>query len=141
MNAPFSITPGEIIERDPEPIAIDPRPCGLCGLTIDRHEMIDDGEGPQFFCAGVDDAPADIVRQWEMADPHDRWRHTGEPAPKPSTEPRRRPEPYRPVESTVQAFWYVARNHDADYLAAWLAKHPADRPHLFRIWKAKRCST
>jgi hypothetical protein len=138
MNAPFSTTPGEAIEREPEPIEVDPRPC-MCGCTIDQHFRIDTPEGPEFYCAG--DAPSDIVRQWEMADPRDRWRHTGEPAPKPSAEPRRRPEPYRPAESTVQAFWFVARNHDADYLAAWLDKHPADRPHLFRIWKAKRCST
>jgi hypothetical protein len=73
-------------------------------------------------------AAADLVRRWESAY-------------KPRPEPPRRAEPFRPAESTVQAFWYVARNHDADYLAAWLAKHPDDRPHLFRIWKAKRCST
>jgi hypothetical protein len=32
------------------PIEIDPRPCGLCGLTIDRHDMVDAGEEPEFFC-------------------------------------------------------------------------------------------
>ena len=37
----------------PAPIEIDPRPCGLCGLTINRHEMVDDGEGPDFFCADL----------------------------------------------------------------------------------------
>ena len=134
MNATF------IIEREPAPIVIDPRPCGLCGLTIDRHEMVDDGEGPEFFCAGVDDAPADIVRQWEMADPRDRWRHTGEAPPKPSAEPWRRPEVYRPAESTVAAFLYVVGLDDADYLSAWLAKHSADAPHLLKIWKARQCS-
>jgi hypothetical protein len=116
-------------EREPDPIEIGPRPCQLCGCTIeDLEELI-------YLRA------ADLIAEWERADPRDRWRHTGETAPKPSEEPRRRAEPYRPPESTVQAFWYVTRNHDADYLAAWLAKHPADRPHLFRIWKAKRCST
>jgi hypothetical protein len=131
MNAPFSIAPGDVI-GEPRPIEIDPRPCQLCGLTIDRHEMVDDGEGPEFFCTGeIDHAPpwfTVAVLQPEIAEPR-------------RPEPRRRPEPYRPAESTVQAFWYVTRNHDADYLAAWLDKHPADRPHLFRIWKAKRCST
>lgn len=118
MNAPFNTSPGEIIEREPDPIAIDPRPCGLCGLTIDRHEMVDDGEGPEFFCTGeIDDAATSGVWQPEIADPRRRW-----------PEARRRPEPYRPAESTVQAFWYVARTHDdPDYLAAWL---PSIRPTL-----------
>jgi hypothetical protein len=136
MNAPFSIAPGEAIEREPLPIEIDPNPCQLCGLTIDHHTMIDHGEGPEFFCTDQgeqtdDGAPpwfAAAVLQPEIAEPS-------------RPEPRRRAEPYRPAESTVQAFWYVTRNHDADYLARWLDKHPADRPHLFRIWKAKRCST
>jgi hypothetical protein len=130
MNAPFSIAPGEAIERAPEPIEIDPRPCQLCGLTIDHHEMVDDGEGPEFFCAEINHAPpwfTAAVLQLEIPE-------TRRP------EPRRRPEPYRSAESTVQAFWYVTRNHNADYLAAWLAKHPADQPHLFKLWKAKRCS-
>ena len=35
---------------EPEPIEIDPRPCELCGLTIDRHQIVDNGEGPEFFC-------------------------------------------------------------------------------------------
>ena len=30
-----SICPG----RETEPLLIDPRPCELCGLTIDRHEI------------------------------------------------------------------------------------------------------
>ena len=134
MNAPFCTAPGETIE--PEPIEIDPRPCQLCGLTVDRHIMVDDGDGPIFFCADQGDQIGEDPPPWfeaavlqpEMAEP----RHP---------EPRRRPEPYRPPQSTVDAFWYVTRNHDADYLAVWLDKHPADRPHLFRIWKAKRCST
>ena len=38
----------------PMPIEIEPRPCGRCGLTVDRHEMDDDGDGPLFFCAEID---------------------------------------------------------------------------------------
>jgi hypothetical protein len=57
----------------------------------------------------------------------------------PTHRPQPRPPPYRPPASTVDAFWYVVRQHDADYLARWLARHPADRPHLFKLWKAKRC--
>jgi hypothetical protein len=110
------------ISPELDPIEIDPRPCELCGLTIDRHEMVDDGEGPVFFCTGeIDDAA-----QPEIAEPRDR-----------RPEPQRRPEPYWPAESTVQAFWYVARNHDADYLARWLADQPADAPYLLKIWERK----
>ena len=54
-----------------------------------------------------------------------------EPAPKPL---------YRTPQSTVDAFWYVVRNEDADYLADWLAWHPLDAAYLHKIWKEK-CST
>jgi hypothetical protein len=45
-----SISPG----RELELLEIDPRPCQLCGLTIDRHDMVDDGDGPVFFCPDID---------------------------------------------------------------------------------------
>jgi hypothetical protein len=123
----------------PSPIEIDPRPCEHCGLTIDRHNMVDDGDGPEFFCRDGDD----IVRRWELADPRDSWRHTGEKPPlahvrnsdvgaKPA-----RPEPYRTAQSTIDAFWHVVRNHDDVYLAAWLKRHPADAAFLIRLWEAK----
>ena len=137
MNAPLAhLLEGTEIEREPEPIEIDPNPCRLCGLTIDRHTMVDDGEGPIFYCADEPDQDGEDAPPWFTA----AVLQPEIPEPR-RPEPRRRPEPYRPAESTVQAFWYVTRNHDADYLARWLAHHPADRPHLFRIWKAKRCST
>jgi len=81
---------------------------------------------------------ADLVRQWELADPRDRWRHTGEPKPviRPDS-PRR--QPYAPAQSTVEAFWHVQRFESPDYLARWLADHPADAPALYKIWKASRC--
>jgi hypothetical protein len=89
------------------------------------------------------DLPSDyavhIVRQWEMADPRDRWRHTGEPPPEPKIEPSA-PKPYRPPQATVDAFWFVVRLDDPEYLARWLAQHPADAPHLHEIWE-RRCST
>jgi len=69
---------------------------------------------------------ADLVRQWEAAY-------------RPRPEPPRRREAYRPAESTVATFWYVAGLDDPDYLARWLAKHPADAPHLLRISKARQC--
>jgi hypothetical protein len=49
------------------------------------------------------------------------------------------PGPYRTPQVTVDAFWHVTRLDDPDYLARWLARHPADGSHLFKLWKAKRC--
>jgi hypothetical protein len=137
MNVPF------IADRELDPIEIDPRPCERCGMTIDRHFMIDAGEGPEFFC---DTSAADLVRQWEVDDPRDRWRWTGE-APPPAhvrnadISPRPVPaaRPYHPPEATVNAFLYVASLDDPDHLARWLADHKRDAPHLLKIWKAKRC--
>jgi hypothetical protein len=88
----------------------------------------------------------DILRRWELADPRDGWRHTGETPPpaafrnsdisgKPVDNPRR----YRTAQSTIDAFWYVVRLDDPDYLARWLADHPRDAAHLLKIWKAKPC--
>ncbi len=137
MNA---ISP-EQIEIDP--LEIDPRPCEWCGLTIDQHRTVDTGEGPEFFCEEFEtqihlDA-ADLVRQWELADPRDRWKHTGEAPPKTSTAPKASPRTHSTPESVVNAFKFVAGLGDADRLARWLADHPADAPELFKIWKGKQC--
>jgi hypothetical protein len=81
---------------------------------------------------------AELVRDWELADARDRWRHTGERRPIIRTEQPRR-EPYAPPASTIAAFWHVQRNESPDYLARWLSNHPADAPALYKIWKASRC--
>jgi hypothetical protein len=145
-------------EIELDPIAIDPRPCGLCGLTIDRHEQVDTPEGPEFIC--IDFAPdemtldelneafeqeimlrtADLVRQWELADPRDRWRHTGEPPPQAVEVLRAAPEPYRmpqTPEAVINAFKYVVSLGDPKHLTRWLAQHPLDAPFLLTIWKQK----
>jgi hypothetical protein len=137
MNAPF-------IERELDPIELDPRPCELCGLTIDRHEMVDDGEGPEFFCIEAD--IDDVILRWELADPRDRWRHTGESPPPESVRnsdrlPRApdKPRSYRTPPATVDAFLYVVRTKDAAGIAEWLADHPRDEKYLQKIWEQK-CS-
>jgi hypothetical protein len=130
-----------------QPIEIDPRPCELCGLTIDRHVMVDDGEGPEFFCA-EDDPPewlaAGIMQQWELADIRDKWRHTGEPPPPAEVrngplQPAAPAQHYRTPQSVVDAFWFVTRLDDPEYLARWLADHQRDAAHLLKIWKARQC--
>jgi hypothetical protein len=120
-------------EIEPEPISIDPRPCELCGLTIDEHECVDDGEGPEFYCYPDDN----LVKQWELADPRDAWRQTGELPPAPPRVHAERGDPYRAPQSTIDAFWYVVRLDDADYLKRWLAQHPRDVATLQKLWDGK----
>jgi hypothetical protein len=143
----IAISPEQL---EPDPLEIDGRPCELCGLKIDKHERVDSDEGPIFFCEDdleiqIHLAAADLVRQWELADPRDAWRHTGEPPPKPSGKfattalvAKTGPEPYRMPDSVIDAFWYVAGLNDPDRLKAWLLNHPKDAPHLHKLWKAKR---
>jgi hypothetical protein len=124
-----------------DPIKIDPRPCEWCDLTVDRHKMVDKGEGPEFFCEDISpgnmtldelERRADLIRQeeiaaiverWELADPRDRWRHTGEPRPRTvgaSATTRGKP---RVPQSTIDAFKYVVSLGDPDHLARWLRDH------------------
>lgn len=117
---------------DHDPLEIDPRSCGRCGLTIDHHDMVDGGEGPEFFCHEEDD----LVRQWELDDPRDRWKHTGEARPPvPAIPPSARP--YSTPRATIDAFFYVLGLGDVDYLTGWLTRHPMDAPTLQRLWEGK----
>jgi hypothetical protein len=47
------------------------------------------------------------------------------------------PRIYRTPQSTVDAFFFVLRKGDADYLSRWLVGHPLDAPHLLKIWERK----
>jgi hypothetical protein len=139
-----------------DPLEIEPRPCGLCGCTIDRHERIDGDEGPLFFCLPPDEMDLDelerrgelirqveaaaMVERMECADPRDRWRHTGEPPPTIEVRnapieaaQRRAPEPYRPAQSTVTAFRLLIKTGDAARARAWLADRPKDAPYLLLL--------
>lgn len=68
------------------------------------------------------DLPSDyaqrLVRDWEMADSRDRWRHTGELPPPARQEPAKRPLPI--PQTTIEAFNYVLGLGDADSLRHWL---------------------
>jgi hypothetical protein len=144
--------------HNPDPLEIDPRPCGHCGLTIDRHDRDDTPEGPLFFCTDLSadeltfdelECRAELRRQeevaamvelWERADPRDCWRHTGEPPPPIEvrngpieTAPPRAPEAYRPAASTVDAFRLLIKTGDAARARAWLADRPKDAPYLLLL--------
>jgi hypothetical protein len=126
------------------PIEIDPRRCELCGLTIDRHEMVDDGEGPQFYCADIDPAEmtleelerrAELRRQEEVAAIVARWESRDcntDVRPHVKTS-----EPYRPAQSTVEAFWFVVSLSDGKRFKEWLADRPKDAPFLLQLLENK----
>jgi hypothetical protein len=76
------------------------------------------------------DYAARLVRQWELADPRDRWRHTGEVPPPREPAPQVRKPKKGPAASTVMAFEQVVRLGDANYLAEWLLDHPEDAAAL-----------
>jgi hypothetical protein len=80
----------------------------------------------------------DLVTQWELADPRDRWRHTGESPPQ-LDEGFPPPRPHRTARSTIDAFFYVLRLKDPERLAAWLDDHPYDKEFLLKLLENKKC--
>lgn len=108
------------------PIEAEPL-CELCSCTIeDLEELI-------YLRA------ADLVAQWERADPRDAWKYTGEHPPRTIIAPAP-VQPYRTPQATVDAFWYVVSLDDPDYLARWLAEHPDDSTFLVKLWERKHAS-
>ena len=131
------MTFAESAHLEPDPIEIDPRPCDLCGCTIDEHERVDTPEGPEFFCEDVEReiylAALAIVLSWELHDPRDAWKHTCEPRPEASEYPTPARPPYRTPQATVDAFLYLVRLDDQQRLSDWLKGHPADVPRLLKL--------
>jgi hypothetical protein len=132
---------------EPAPLAIDPRPCLLCGLTIDQHRMADHGEGPEFFCLDLSpnemtlpelERRAELRRQEDIAAIIARWEAMDEEIArrKPVTPPRA-PEPYRPAASTIDAFLYLVATDDAPRVRTWLADRPKDMPYLLDLLESK----
>jgi hypothetical protein len=133
------------LELEPDPIEIDQRPCELCGLTIDRHDMVDDGEGPIFYCPDLSpdemtlvelERRAELRRQEQVAAIMARWEAQDALAPCEPVPPRE-PEPYRPAQSTVDAFWFVVGLRDPERFKAWLADRPKDSPFLLQLLESK----
>ena len=80
---------------------------------------------------------ADLVRQWELDDPRDRWKHTGEAPPKAMSPQVNRPKAYETPEATINAFWYVVSLCEPKRLTAWLDDHPRDGPFLIKLLEDK----
>jgi hypothetical protein len=86
-----------------------------------------------------EDAAA-LVKRWELADPRDRWKHTGEKRPiVEDIALEFKPRPYTTAQSTIDAFWCVVGLDDPDRLKAWFANHPRDVPALLKLLETKRC--
>jgi hypothetical protein len=118
----------EQIELDP--VEIDSRPCEFCGLTIDRHELT----LPEL------ERRTELIREIEVAailarmDAMDAMDAMDGP---PNVRAPARAEPYRPADSTIAAFLFVARTYNAEYVARWLSEHPLDLPSLLKLLEQK----
>jgi hypothetical protein len=78
----------------------------------------------------------DFVTQMEMADPRDRWRHTGELPPAAAPESPSKKE-YRTPQGTIDAFFGWVVRQDQAYQSRWLAEHPRDEAYLRKLWEDK----
>ena len=141
MEPAFQVAAAALME--PDPIEIDPRPCELCGLTIDRHEMVDDGEGPLFYCLDLSpdemtidelERRAELRRQEEIAAMITEMEAADHLVP---IRPVNEPLPYRTPKSTIDAFWYVVGLADSDRFKAWLADRPKDASFLLQLLETK----
>jgi hypothetical protein len=79
------------------------------------------------------DYAAQIARQWEMSDPRDAWRHTGEAPPKAIPVPAAIRQQYRTPQPTIDAFRCVVALEDLQRLKAWLSDRPKDAPFLLAL--------
>ena len=135
-----------LVHPVPELLEIDPRFCELCGLTIDRHRMVDHGEGPEFFCHDLSpdemtlaelERRAELIRQEEVAAIIARWEAMDEELDRRRAAPPRAPEPYRPAASTVDTFLFLVGTDDAPRVRAWLTDRPKDAPFLLDLLESK----
>jgi hypothetical protein len=126
--------------HNPTLLEIDPRPCIMCGLKIDQHEMIDEGEGPIFHCPDwtLDELErrAELRRQEEVAAIFARLEAMDDPS-KRLPPPPAEPPPYRTPQATIDAFWYVVELGDPERFKAWLAARPDDAPFLLKLLESK----
>jgi hypothetical protein len=87
----------------------------------------------------LDQPSVDLVTQWELADPRDRWKRTGDRPPaddvrngavagKQANKPQRR----GPPQATLDAFKYVVSLGNPEYLAKWLRDHSDVAPILLK---------
>ena len=102
--------------------------------------MVDNGEGPEFYCSDVSpdevtldelERRAELIRQEEVTAIFARLEAMDDPSKRMS--PRAGPEPYHPARSTVDAFRYLTAAGDIGRIREWLAERPKDAPHLIAL--------
>lgn len=124
MNAPWTMSSDALLHG---------------AMLVDALGMLDDGQDlAEALEVEIALRTAEMVRDWEEADPRDRWRHTGEPRP-PARPVVTQRAPYAPPKSTVDAFLYVAALDDVARLKAWLDDHRKDAPQLLELLESKLC--
>ncbi|WP_119268365.1 hypothetical protein [Taklimakanibacter deserti] len=56
--------------------------------------------------------------------------------------PTRKPFPerriYRTPKATVDAFWYVVRTYNDEYVNRWLDEHPSDKAFLLDLYRQRQ---
>jgi hypothetical protein len=94
----------------------------------------------------ANDDAGDLVRQWELADPRDAWKHTSEaPPPKEvrnadiSGKLTGMQPPYRTPSATIDAFRCVVALDDVVRLKSWLADRPKDASFLLELLESASC--
>jgi hypothetical protein len=122
----------DVVDAPDEPELIEIELCELCGCIIEDFEEL------------IYLRAADLLAQWELADPRDAWRHTGELPPLASVrnsdlsaKPPNATQPYRTPQATIDAFWYVVSLCDPERFKAWLEDHPQDAPFLLKLLEGK----
>jgi hypothetical protein len=125
----MSIAAATVIDIEILPIDIDARPCEFCGLTIDQHRRVDTFEGPEFFCEELE-----VQIYLDAAAMRARWEAEGAP---PLAQPTPAKKSYSTPQATVDAFFYVVRLDDAEYLSRWITEHPLDASALYKLWEGK----
>ncbi|QQN62123.1 hypothetical protein JIR23_21230 [Bradyrhizobium diazoefficiens] len=87
----------------------------------------------------AEDLPSDyvaqLVMQWELDDPRDRWKWTGELPPVQQAAQIAEPT-CRTPQSTVDAFHFVMNTGDRERLATWLRNHANDLSSFFKLVEA-----
>ncbi|QAU42788.1 hypothetical protein XH86_18555 [Bradyrhizobium guangdongense] len=89
------------------------------------------------------DYASQLVKRFELDDPRDAWKHTGELPPTADFRngpigPERagKPHSYKPADSTVDAFLNLVRLGDRERLRIWLDDHRRDAPYLLEYLRA-----
>jgi hypothetical protein len=153
MNAPLKIAPATRVIPAIDVLAIraDVRAFLWWQYEMEIDEAVDELQAYAERSGLVRDVGQDRVQEI-IAAPFARYREMIEPADSPPEwftntimSEADEPEPikpaakqsYRTPKAVADAFAYVLRLGDPEYLTRWLAQHPLDAADLYKIWEGK----